>query len=197
MDLNYAGKPLRPWWDDENLKQELITRVNSTEWHVKFSDGTPGRVILICWGGYKVQLPDGTTRLTNPNLCEVVDISDDNYTQLVDLWQAKQIQLTQEKAERAAKLEAERVALELFQSNCLHESSTETEVMRHPACDITDTTCNTCNKLLRKSWSTNNDSDPNDHVSDWEWWCREHQKRYGSLPKRSNYDVVKVITGDR
>ena len=197
MDSRAGTKSVRSWWDDEDLKNDLTIRVNSAEWYVKFKDGTPGRVMLICWGGYKVELPDGKTRLANPNFSEVIDVSCESYPQLVEVWHAKQVQIAQEKIEQEARVNAGKAALELFQTNCLHETTTSTDVMRHPACDVNDTTCLTCGKLLRKSWSTNNDRDPNDHISDWEWWCREHQKLYGSLPNRIDYDVVKVITGDR
>jgi hypothetical protein len=185
----------RPWWDDVHYREILSNRVASTDWYVVFNDGTPGKVVLVCWGGYKIQLPDGATRLTNPN--DVSDILHDNYAELADVWNAKQSQLALAKAEQESKVEADKIALELIQTNCLHEITTEIEVQKHPACDVMDTTCNTCGKLLRKSWATNNDRDPNDHISDWNWWCREYQKRYGSLPNHADYDVVTVITGQR
>lgn len=92
-----------------------------------------------------------------------------------------------------AKILTEMIALEHLQVSCVHENTQEVEVARVPGCDINDTNCITCGKILRRSWCTASDNDPDDHISDWNWWVREYNQRYHETPKASSYRVVDRI----
>ncbi len=184
----------RSWWNDENRKAELTAKIESSEnWYVSFEDNVPAKVIKLIYAGYKVLLPDNTERTVNPDSMMVTDVSSHDYPQLAALWTEKQSVLNAEKAARDAVILAEKIALQELQNSCLHVHTATNQVMKAAGCDMDDTHCTTCNKVLRRSWSTAYDRDPDDHISDWAWWEREYMRLYQQVPKRSDYKVVEKI----
>ena len=183
----------RSWWNDENRKAELTGKIESSEnWYVSVENGTPAKVIKIIYAGYKVLLPDNTERTVNPDSILVTEISAHDYAQLVAVWTQKQTVINAQNAAR----DAERNALAELQQTCLHVNTQTNQVLKAAGCDIDDTHCCTCKKVLRRSWSTAYDRDPKDHVSDWEWWVREHTRLYQQEPRIGDYKVVATISGD-
>ena len=184
----------RRWWNDESLKVGLMAKIESNEgWHVLIYGTVPARVIKIIYAGYKVLLPDNTECIVNPESNSIVDISSHNYGQQVPIWCEEQRLLKLQNDEREAFALAARLAFEERQRTCLHQSTQTTEVARAAGCDINDTACCECGKILRRSWSTAYERDPDDHISDWEWWVRECMKLYQQEPKQSNYHIVEKI----
>ena len=184
---------MRRWWYDETYKRELIAKVESKDWRIAMQKSIPAQVIKIVYAGYKIKLPDETEMIVNPDTVSFETVSYHDYAMMAKPWMEEQEKLNSKKlVENALQSEMKR-SLELFQSNCLHCVTSNVEVMRTSGCDIDDTQCNVCQKVLRRSWSTYSDKDPDDHVSDWEWWCREHQRLYNQVPLLANYKIVEKI----
>lgn len=175
----------RRWWNDEQHRAELEAKVGTGSWRVVANKRIPGRVIKIIYAGYKIALPDDTEQTVNPDTMEVIDAEGEAYDAAVLTWQASKDEVLRQKAEQKAAEEA-KIAL---QNSCLHTSSTHQLTAAAAGCDVYETTCDTCQRCLRRSWSTAYDNDPDDHVADWDWWCREYNKLYGSQPNRANYVI--------
>lgn len=180
----------RLWWTDEAYKESLEAKVATNEWKISVGvNKDPAIVIKVIYGGYKVTYPNGVTEVVNPDKTTVEDIDQGTYDELKVGFEAR----LEEERKRKQAIEDARIALALKQKNCQHTETSTGITMAAAGCDIHDTWCLECNKELRRSWSTASDRDPDDEVSDWDWWCREHTKLYGSAPKRSDYKVVEVI----
>eukprot|EP01040_Poterioochromonas_malhamensis_P004682 gene4681-5017_t len=178
----------RIWWTNEEYKERLNQRIASNDWFVCIlNENSPGKVIKVIFAGYKVELPDGVSCNVHPS--KTRDILQDEYEELKVLY----FQRLREKEEEAKRREDERLAKLELQRQCQHTNVREEDVVKAAGCDITDTFCIDCDKRLRRSWSTAYDRDPNDHISDWDWWCRYYQSRYNSQPRRSDYEVVNTI----
>ena len=178
------------WWNDETYKAQLTVRADSGSWHV-VADGVPGRVIKIVYAGYKIQLPNNSEVIVNPDFLgdALKDVSVDDYPVYVSAWQAKEDErlkgIRDAETARLAKLEEQR--------QCLHPSCVTYTVVKAAGCDIDDTYCDVCDKIMRRSWSTASDRDPDDHISDWAWWEREYQRLYQATPNRADYKVVETM----
>lgn len=178
------------WWNDADLKAQLEAKVETNNWLVSVGPNRdPAKVIKVVYGGYKVTYPSGITEIANPDKYAVEDIDQAQYDELKVGFDNR----LEEERQRKQAIEDAKVALALKQKNCLHEDTQTGITMAAAGCDIYDTWCVVCNKELRRSWSTASDRDPDDEVSDWAWWCREHKKLYNSDPKRENYNVVENI----
>ena len=178
------------WWNDADYKAELEAKVATDQWLIKVLPGNdPAKVIKVVYGGYKVTFPNGVTQIVNPDKATVEDIDQNQYDELKILFDQK----LEEAAKRQQAIEDAKAAVILKQKSCPH-ANTKTEItMAAAGCDIYDTWCLDCNKELRRSWSTGYDRDPDDEVSDWDWWCREHTTLYGKAPNRSDYKIVEDI----
>lgn len=183
----------RKWWNDTDYQATLTARADAGSWFV-MAGSVPGRVIKIVYGGYKIQLPDDSTLIVSPNMLKdsLKDVSEEDYPAHVDAWKADKA----EEQRRRQQATDEHQAFLHKQILCVHDS-TETYISAAAAgCDIYDTVCNACEKVLRRSWSTASDRDPDDHVSDWQWWVREHQRLYNQTPSSVNYNIVDYIGSD-
>lgn len=185
-----SGFGSKRWWNDEAYKAELSARADTGSWYV-VADNVPGRVVKIVYAGYKIQLPNKNEVIVNPDTLggKLIDASVEEYPEFVSSWQAKEdarLQVIRDaETARVAKLEEQRL--------CLHPSCVTYTVVKAAGCDIDDTYCAVCDKILRRSWSTASDRDPYDHISDWTWWVREYQRLYQQTPNRVDYNVVETI----
>ena len=128
---------VKHWFNDEDYKAELTAKAATNEWFIIASQGlekSPAKVIMICYAGLKYQLPDGSTNFVRPTSAK--DISSEEYEALCIVWIEKQRLLKVAKEEMETKKLADAAALDLLQTNCLHEHTVSSDVMRHPACDI-------------------------------------------------------------
>lgn len=181
------------WWNDAHYKAQLEAKVSTGTWHV-VAGNEPGKVISIVYAGYKIQLPDGSTTIVSPDKLggHLKDVTPEEYAEHTAAWDEVQ-------AEKQRAVEAEKLAREALlakQEACLHDQTVTHNICSAAGCDIYDTYCSACDKTLRRSWSTAYDKDPNDLISDWDWWVRDHQRKYGVAPERSSYDVVPGIGKD-
>jgi hypothetical protein len=184
----------RRWFNDEGYKASLEQKINTGKFYISYSNGmfeVPARVIRIIYAGYRVVLPNEEEVTVNlwkePSVREV---SEEEYQSLTQNYFVELEKIKARKAQEALELQQHKD----FQMACLHEKTTEIQVVKAAGCDIDDTTCEMCQKILRRSWSTAYDRDPNDLVSDWEWWLRECKKRHGDyVPKKEDYDIVAEI----
>jgi hypothetical protein len=183
----------RPWWNDEQLKSQLNSRIIDGNWFVR-TPRSVGKVIQIIYAGYKIELPDNRVENINPEQCQVDDITPEEFKEQSAIWSIRNNEEQVKAAEMKANMLAHEQAIELKQSTCLHSATEEKEVLRGAGCDVSDTNCSVCLKVLRRSWSTAYDRDPKDHVSDWAWWLREHRRLYGTqAPNMTDYEIVDKI----
>lgn len=181
----------RRWWHDAKYQAELTAKAETGCWFIKPGDELVGKVVRIVYSGYKIQLPDGTTSIVNPdqNSNCLVDLTPDQYMEEEAMWwshKAAHAKILQE-------VEDARLAIVFRQSQCLHEETSTEKVAAAAGCDIYDVTCDACAKILRRSWATAYDKDPDDRISDWNWLVRESNKLYGLSPNKSNYVIVESI----
>jgi len=181
------------WWNDQAHKSELTARAEAGDWHV-VADDVPGQVIKIVYAGYKIKIPDGAEVIINPDTLgeKLRDVTIEEYPEFVAVWLAKDAK----RIEGVKAAEAAHVAKLVQQSGCLHPSCQTRTVVKAAGCDIDDTCCNACGKILRRSWSTASDRDPDDHVSDWNWWVREYNRLYNQTPNATDYKIVETIGSD-
>ena len=180
---------LRKWFIDLEYKQVLENRIKLGNWRVICNNSIPVEVVRIIYAGYECRLPDGNITIVNPDKCEVKDADDEEYQQVVSSWLFDQEKLLQEKAVAAATHQSRL----LIQKQCLHDTTHTYDVVRAAGCDISDTSCLSCGTVLRRSWSTAYDKDPDDHISDWEWFVKEHQRLYNQSPNIESYHIVDSI----
>jgi hypothetical protein len=178
------------WFNDEHYKAQLMTRVGTGSWYV-VADNLPGLVVNVVYSGYKIQLPDGSTTIVNPDKLgeKLRDVTPEEYPQHVAAW--NEVVAAREREAEAARQAI--AALAAKQAACLHPETVSYYSCRAAGCDIEDTYCKVCDKVLRRSWSTASDRDPDDHVSDWAWWVRKHERLYQQTPTRANYVIVESI----
>lgn len=117
--------------------------------------------------GYCILLPDGDMITVNPDKTDVLDVSCtcNDYAVLAEEWRARRIETQRLQEEELAR----HLALFEKQRVCLHQDYTTTKIIEAAGCDIYDTVCTACDKILRRSWSTAYDTDPNDCIGDWCW----------------------------
>jgi len=178
----------RPWWDNEQYQSQLNDRIAQNSWYVSSNGGDCGKVIKIVYNGYKIELPDGNEKIVHPVKDRVKDLTIEKYEEAV-------IHFHKMKAEHESRLQAVKDEKEMKrkrQQECQHEETFEQHVVKAAGCDIYDTSCLICEKTLRRSWSTAYDKDPDDCLTDWQWWLRECIKQYGKdyVPKREDYNIV-------
>jgi hypothetical protein len=180
----------RRWWNDSAYQAELTSRCESGAWLI-VADKIPGKVIKIVYAGYKIQLPDNSTTIVNPDSLKDLlrDVSAEEYPVYEQAWLEEKADADRKRQE----IEAIRLAKVQAQLACLHVSTETYNSCSAAGCDIYDTYCKECDKVLRRSWATAYDRDPDDHVSDWGWWVREHVRLYQQEPRRENYNVVEAI----
>lgn len=178
------------WWNDAALKSELTAKAEGSVWYVVAED-VPGQVIKIVYAGYKIRRPDAVEVIVNPDILgeRLREVTPDEFAESISAWLAKDAK----RVEGVKVAEAAQVAKLEQQNSCQHPSNETRTVMKAAGCDIDDTCCKACGKILRRSWSTASDRDPDDHVSDWNWWVREHTKLYKQAPDVANYKVVEMI----
>ena len=158
------------------------------------ADEVPGRVIRVVYAGYKIKLPDDSEVIVSPDTLgdKLKEVTVEQYPEFVASWQTREDarlqQIRNVETARLAKLEQQRA--------CQHPRAETYTVVEAAGCDIHDTYCLSCDKILRRSWSTAYDRDPDDHVSDWDWWVREHTRLYKQAPNRVGYNVVDEIADD-
>lgn len=183
----------RRWWNDADYQASLTSRADAGSWFV-VAGGVPGKVIKIVYGGYKIQLPDDSTLIVSPDIYKdtLVDVRIEDYPSHVEAWNAVKAEEKRQRDQAAA----ERLAFLHKQSLCLHESTESYISAAAAGCDIHDTVCLSCEKMLRRSWATASDRDPDDHVSDWDWWVREYQRLYKQVPSPVDYKIVDTIGWD-
>jgi hypothetical protein len=182
----------RPWFEDGEYRNTLQEKIKNG-WFIKFvhdGDITPTKVIQIIYAGYKVELPNKEIVTVNPNQKKIEDFeSKDAYEQALGPWKEE----ADRKAEiRRQELLAAQVIIDAKlenQRNCLHDNVKTYCVVRAAGCDIYDTACVDCEKELRRSWSTAYDRDPDDVITDWDWWVRYYRKTYNAEPNPSNYQI--------
>jgi hypothetical protein len=184
----------RRWWNDEHHKIHLNEKVCNGNWFVK----TPhllGKVIQVIYAGYKIEMPDGRLENINPDQCQVDDLTSEEFHEQEVVWSIRN-KAEQEATEKLkASASAHERDIKLKQMACLHPTTQENEVLRAAGCDISDTHCTVCMKVLRRSWSTAYDRDPNDHISDWAWWLREYKRLYSPhVPSVTDYEIVDKIS---
>lgn len=140
----------RRWWDDQGYQIQLNEKIDTRTWFVVANDEIPGRVVKIIYAGYKIQLPDDSTTIVNPAKDKVLDASNEEYAIAVEAWQARK-----DAAQRARNAILEEEAkLKQKQKQCLHVSSKHECVTSAAGCDIYETLCLDCGKVLRRSWAT-------------------------------------------
>jgi hypothetical protein len=164
----------RIWFNDENYKSQLDLRVATGEFFTSWEDceGTAsGLVTKIIYAGYKVKLPGGSEIIVNPNKTAYQSASNDEvtkeeYESIAAAWiirndekQRVRLELEREKSER----EAQRLAKQMA---CKHEIKDlkDEKVGGAAGCDIYEVSCLACCKVLKRSWATAYDKDPDDHV---------------------------------
>ena len=184
-----TSQMLRKWFIDLEYKQDLESRIKLGNWRVICNNSIPVEVVRIIYAGYECRLPDGNFTIASPDKCEVKDADEEEYQQIVSSWLLDQEKIRQEKAVAAA-MHQSRL---LIQNQCLHDATHTYDVARAAGCDISDTSCLSCGKVLRRSWSTAYDKDPDDHISDWEWFVKEHHRLYNQLPNMESYHIVDSI----
>lgn len=181
------------WWNNEQYKEELTAKADAGAWFV-VADEVPGRVIRVVYAGYKIKLPDDSEVIVSPDTLgdKLKEVTVEQYPEFVASWQTREDarlqQIRNVETARLAKLEQQRA--------CQHPRAETYTVVEAAGCDIHDTYCLSCDKILRRSWSTAYDRDPDDHVSDWDWWVREHTRLYKQAPNRVGYNVVDEIADD-
>jgi hypothetical protein len=203
---------MRNWWIDDKPKEEFTIRAEAGSWFVvaepiernsasilfdNFSNSViVGRVLRVIYAGYKVSMPNGEEIIVNPDKMSVVDVisffpetESEIYCAAKQKWEA----LCAERELKEQIVKAEAKALFEKQNNCMHERTNCDCSLRAAGCDIYDTVCFDCGKYLKRSWATAYDKDPDDQISDWNWWCREHMLQFKTLPKKENYDIVDSI----
>eukprot|EP01031_Cornospumella_fuschlensis_P047170 gene47170-57771_t len=178
----------RPWWDNEVYKNELMARVSCNNWYVV--DKTrriAGKVMMICYSGYKVQFLTNAEVL-NPDV--LTDITAEECSELQRLERAHA-----EEQARIAEETKNMKKFDIFFDLCPHERVKEEQTCRAAGCDIYDTTCLRCEKLLRRSWSTAYDRDPDDLITDWKWYVEYYKKKYNQTdpPRRENYNIQESV----
>ena len=186
---SFAGAARR-WWFDEEYKAELTSKAETGHWYVVAGD-IPGRVCAIVYAGYKITTPDGKQIIVSPDIYKETlrEVTHEEYVVSETAWQQRMA----EKQRQIELCEAARLAHLQIQAQCLHERSDSRIVAAAAGCDIYDTMCQDCGKVLRRSWSTAYDRDPNDQVSDWDWWVREYKKLYKQIPNQADYSLVESI----
>lgn len=187
------------WFNDEALHARYLGRIESgDDWYVSFvGDGervVPGLVKRVIYAGFVVMMPNNELVTVNPDKCHVVDINHEEYLRQSESWFETQREVDAANTARLLEAQAAAVALQRLQSACEHEAYYSSVVVRVAGCDIEDTTCENCKKILRRSWSTVYDTDPKDQVSDWEWWEREYRRLYHpQVPHPDQYNIVDNI----
>lgn len=190
--MSSCSIPLRKWWNDSEYQDSLTSRADAGSWFV-VAGNIPGRVVKIVYAGYKIQLPDDSTLIVNPDKQTVIEVPEEEYLTHVAAWNV----MKAEEQRLREQVESELQAFLLKQSHCLHESSESYISAAAAGCDIYDTVCNVCEKVLRRSWATASDKDPDDHISDWQWWVRECQRLYKKAPTTTTgYKIVESISSD-
>jgi hypothetical protein len=180
----------RPWWDDENYQAKLNEKIATGQWYVSARGGrTCGKVIKIAYNGYKIELPDASTVIIHPIKDRVKDLNEEQYQKALKVYEDFQ----EQERQRIQSIRDAEEALRKKQAECLHEDTNESCVIKAAGCDVDDTVCNTCGKVLRRSWSTAYDRDPDDAISDWNWWVRTCVRLYGKEPRREDYNVCEDI----
>ena len=177
----------RQWWDDNTYRIQLEQKVESGAWYIS-AESVVGRVIKVIYAGYKVELPDNSVTIVKPDQCGdcLKDITIEEYHNLVKAWN----DLNTERLNRIADFEKFRLDKLGQQNSCQHQDSKNYLSASAAGCDIYDTVCSICNKVLRRSWSTAYDRDPKDHISDLDWWRREHMRLFQQDPLPTDYIVV-------
>lgn len=184
----------RRWIEDERYRAELEAKIATGKFFIStYSDCLPGRVIRVIYAGYKMLSPDNQEQTVNLIQDTTVrEINEEEYQQLVINWQK-----AKDKAEVLAREKTEaREKYLTMQKNCLHESIERIQVVKVAGCDIYDTICKGCGKALQRSWSTAYDSDPKDHITDWNWYVRYCAQNYNPSfhPKMEDYEIVECIS---
>ncbi|RYY85251.1 hypothetical protein EON63_07740 [archaeon] len=130
----------RPWWDNEVYRAELIERAASTEWYVLDTHTKrAGRVIMICYNGYKVQFVS-KAQVLNPNF--LTEISAEEYVNIQNQ--------EREHAEEQGRINSEIQQMkryDIFFDLCRHERVVEEQTCRAAGCDIYDITCCRCKNI--------------------------------------------------
>lgn len=178
----------RSWWEDETTNAQLNERV-AAGWFVvnkKSPEPVPGKVVKICYAGLKVAWEDKTLSIILPD--NAVDLTAEEFEEAARNFHERAARLA---AEQKAAREAEEARPK---RKCDHPSSTTEETARAAGCDIYDTTCTVCGQLLRTSWSTAYDKDPDDLITDWDWWVAEYRRLYNQTPNRADYKVQEKCT---
>eukprot|EP01039_Chlorochromonas_danica_P012852 gene12852-14805_t len=193
----------RPWWNDAALKEELTQRADSGRWYVIArptpSSVLPARVVRVIYAGYKVVSPDGIESNVNPEkpLTEIVLSEGEDINDHPEYQAALKEYEEEQRVKKQAADEDRRQKEELLeqQRTCLHSDSPSglvEEVARGAGCDVYYYSCPRCLKHLRTSYATAYDRDPDDEITDWDWWVRFFQKQYNGTPRRENYRIISV-----
>lgn len=181
----------RPWFSDEGINSQLNQRILDGNFFIIVNDKIPGKVIKIIYAGYKILLPNDSEMTVYPLKDNIVDLNEEAYLLAVEQWKSDN---EKEKA-RLEEIKKNHDAFLLKQKLCKHDQTTKNQVVKAAGCDIYDTNCNICNKILQRSWSTAYDNDPDDEISDWDWWEREASRLYnGWKPEKKNYKIVENIS---
>lgn len=187
----------RRWWFDDQYKLSLTLRCEET-WYVLVHDfpnagvrfPVPGKVQKICYAGYKILLPDEkTTLIANPDTMKIEDLAQESYDAAVARWRERMNEIERLKAQELAEKEAFRQ----FQRSCPHNHIKDVEYARVAGCDIDDQVCLRCQKILRRHYSTAYEKDPDDEISDWDWWVGYYEARYHSIPIKENFRIVENL----
>lgn len=170
------------------MKEKLDHRVVEGNWFVLWKeDKRPGKVIKICYSGLKVEFCDSQTQIINPN--ELIDLED------ISEYNVKLKEYNEVQRQIAAEIERERLRdARRPKKICTHPSSVTEQTAKAAGCDIYETFCTVCRQSLRTSWSTAYDRDPDDLITDWNWWVQEYKRLYNEVPKRENYNIHEVST---
>ena len=184
----------RPWFEQGQYRDSLEEKI-AQGWFISVNDGDMvGQVTRLIYAGYKLLLPDQTERNINPNNDKVEDIPSENREEAFDKWTKKNNEIVKVQIQLNLQRQEEQTRKKEHQATCLHEKVTSECVVRAAGCDIYDTTCDTCGKCLRRSWSTAYERDPDDLISDWNWWKRYYKKQYNGEPSLNDYSVVEEIS---
>ena len=187
----------RRWWNDDDYRQELSQRAATGNWFIRQNEtGIVGRVTAIIYCGYKVQIPSGSLVNVDLTTYTVSEISADEYNEKIVEWVAREESIRLHELSMSAHVEEPRAA-QIYEhaaaSSCLHLSVISSTIIRVAGCDIEDTVCSDCHRILRRSWSTAYDRDPPDHISDWNWYLRKCASN-NFIPHESDYNIVEYIS---
>lgn len=187
----------RIWWNDESRKEELSLRVATGRWYVISKDTSndvvlPGKVIKVIYAGYRIRNCRGVECIINPEKLTITDVL---LAENEDIAQHEQYQLAvqqfevQEASKQKAIDERNRVEQEKldFQQQCPHSEDDSGLVVSKgggPGCDVSEYSCATCQKFLRRTYATAYDNDPEDDIGDVDWWARYCRKHFQPEPPR-------------